>query len=95
MEAKRKQDDDGVHSSIAGKRPKNDLPDGSPVNPLQIDTGNTQIDETSKLDGQLSQALENFLEDNASKSNLTALNVKSIIRVCLVTLVALAMMPIQ
>ena len=49
MEAKRKQDDDGVHSSIAGKRPKNDLPDGSPVNPLQIDTGNTQIDEKSKL----------------------------------------------
>lgn len=82
METKRKRDTDDV-ARIDSKRPKNDLPNGSPVNQLQIDTDNTKLDEKSKLDGQISQALESFLEDNASKSNLTALNVKSIIRVSL------------
>lgn len=82
METKRKRDTDDA-ARIDSKRPKNDLPNGSPVNQLQIDTDNTKLDEKSKLDGQISQALESFLEDNASKSNLTALNVKSIIRVSL------------
>ncbi|EDV27029.1 uncharacterized protein TRIADDRAFT_54541 [Trichoplax adhaerens] len=70
----RKRDDNEF--DILAKKRKEDQPEGSPVNHLQIDAE----DQLDKLNNQINQALENFLEDNASRSNLTALNVKSIIR---------------